>query len=209
MRGAGEWGIVQTAAPAVEPVSVEQARKWVRVDGGDEDETILTLIKAARRFIEQRTNRALIDSEWTFTLDRFPLPRFGDPALCGRAAIEIPKGPVTDIIAVKYVDMAGVQQTLTAGVDYLVDLAREPVRITPAWDKAWPTARLQTAAVTVEFAAGYTDAASVPDDLTLAMRLLIGHWFQNRETVVVGSINSTLEMAFDELVEPHRLWRFR
>lgn len=205
----GQWGLVQTSAPAVEPVSVDQARAWLRVDGTAEDPTIIMLISAARRFIERRTNRALITSGWTFTLDRFPLPQWAaDRTYCMPPAIQLPRGPVKAVNAVKYVDTAGVQQTMTAGTDYTVDLTREPVRIAPAWSKAWPTARNQQAAISVEFTAGYDTPADVPEDLTLALRLLIGHWFEHRENVTVGAISSTLAFAFDELVEPYRLWSF-
>lgn len=211
MRNAGEWGLVQTAAPTAEPITIDQARAWLRVDGTDEDATITMLLKAARRFVERRTNRALMASSWRMTLDCFPSPLAGydsqsyEPQL-GR--ITLPRGPVTAVSAVSYVDTAGANQTLAAGTDYLVDLTREPVRIAPAWAKAWPTARTQQAAVTVDFVAGYATAAAVPEDLTLAVRLLVGHWFEHRESVVVGTINTTLQMAFDELVQPWRLWSF-
>lgn len=203
---------MQTGAPAFEPISVDQARTWLRVDGQDDDATIAVLIKAARRFIERRTNRALVASTWRLSLDRWPaqgcapydaqrFPRF--------PAIEVHKGPVTSISAVSFVDTTGAVQTLTANTDYLVDLSREPARITPAWGKAWPSARNQPAAITVDFAAGYADATAVPEDLTLALRLLVGHWYEHRESVTVGVISSTLEMAFDELVQPWRLWTFQ
>ena len=34
--------------------------------------------------------------------------------------------------------------------------------------------------------------------------LLIGHWYANRETVVIGTITSALPMATDALWSPHR-----
>ncbi len=207
MRDDG-WGLVQTGTPTVEPVSVDQARTWLRIDGNGEDETIGMLIRAARRFIERRTNRALISSTWTLTLDRFPAYCLGDPIAQLAPTIQLPRGPVTAVNAVKYVDTAGVLQTMAAGTDYLVDLTREPVRIAPAWGKSWPFARLQPAAISVDFTAGYANAADVPEDLTLALRLLVGHWDQHRESVTVGVISSTLQMAFDELTAPWRLWSF-
>lgn len=53
--------------------------------------------------------------------------------------------------------------------------------------------------------AGAADAALVVDaDLELAMLLLIGHWYTNREAVLVGTSAQTLPLAFDALVGPYR-----
>ena len=78
----------------------------------------------------------------------------------------------------------------------------------PAPGNAWPTPRNQNAAVMVDFVAGYANPAAVPAELTLALRLLVGHWYENRQAVNVGVISSTLQIAFDELVQPYRLWSF-
>lgn len=47
-------------------------------------------------------------------------------------------------------------------------------------------------------------ALVLDDDLTTAMLLLIGHWFENREAVVVGSTTSELPMAVEALIAPYR-----
>ncbi len=41
-------------------------------------------------------------------------------------------------------------------------------------------------------------------DLTAAMLLLIGHWYENRESVVVGTITAELPMAVEALIGPYR-----
>lgn len=47
-------------------------------------------------------------------------------------------------------------------------------------------------------------ALVLDDDITTAMLLLIGHWFENRESVVVGTITSELPMAVQALISPYR-----
>ncbi|RTR01943.1 head-tail connector protein [Halomonas nitroreducens] len=42
------------------------------------------------------------------------------------------------------------------------------------------------------------------DDLTTAMLLLVGHWYENRESVVLGTIASDLPMAVDALIGPYK-----
>lgn len=46
----------------------------------------------------------------------------------------------------------------------------------------------------------------VDDAIRAAMLLLAGHWYANREAVVVGSINSALAYAVDSLIQPYRMY---
>lgn len=52
------------------------------------------------------------------------------------------------------------------------------------------------------------DALVLDDDITTAMLLLIGHWYANRESVVVGTITSELPMAVESLISPYRHFHF-
>jgi gp6-like head-tail connector protein len=62
---------------------------------------------------------------------------------------------------------------------------------------------------TVTYVAGYppTDddppdyAANVPASFKVAMKLLIGNWYENREATVTGTINTTLELAVRQLLD--------
>lgn len=47
-------------------------------------------------------------------------------------------------------------------------------------------------------------ALVLDDDITTAMLLLIGHWYVNRESVVVGTITSEVPMAVKSLIVPYR-----
>lgn len=51
-------------------------------------------------------------------------------------------------------------------------------------------------------------ALLLDDDITTAMLLLIGHWYANRESVVVGTITSEMPMAVDSLISPYRFFHF-
>ena len=57
----------------------------------------------------------------------------------------------------------------------------------------------------MRFNAGYADATLVPAELKQWMRLQIGHWFANRESVNIGNITSKLDYV-DDLIKPYRLY---
>ncbi len=60
------------AAPAVEPLTLAEVKRWLRVDHADDDGLIGSLIKGARERIEARTGRAVIAQPWRIVLDRWP-----------------------------------------------------------------------------------------------------------------------------------------
>lgn len=173
-------GLVQPSAPAVEPLTLAEAKLHLRVATGqtDEDSLISALIVAARRWFERRTNRQLVTATWRLTLDAFPL---------GCRPLLLPVAPVASVTSVSYVGNAGATYTLAA-TKYVVSTDREPARLMPAYGLVWPVARWVPDAVQVVFVAGYGVAAAVPDDIKSALRLVIGHLYENREEVT--TVNS-------------------
>ena len=164
---------------------------------GIEDTLINTLIKAARKRLEADTGRALITQTWDLFLDRFPVDD---------GPIYIPKPPVQSITSIKYIDSDGVEQTWD-GANYRTDLKSAPARITPAYNVSYPTARDITNAVTVRFVCGYGAAGSdVEDDLVQAVKLLVGHWYEFRESILAGIIVAEVPQTYTWLHWPHRIW---
>ncbi len=174
--------------PAVEPITLAEAKLHLRVDLDDDDDLITSLIVAARQVCEGRLRRALVTQVWDLTLCGFPE--------CG--PIRVPLPPLVSVGSVKYRDGAGVQQTLSGSV-YVV-AAGTPGAIHLADGQSWPTTQEHPEAVTVRFTAGYGAAAAVPDCIKAAMKLLIGHWYENREAVNVGNITSEVPMAVTALL---------
>ena len=50
--------------PAVEPVSLEEAKTFLRVEHSDDDQVIGTLIASARMHVEAQAKIALITQNW-------------------------------------------------------------------------------------------------------------------------------------------------
>ncbi|MEO0033516.1 MAG: hypothetical protein RIS94_3274, partial [Pseudomonadota bacterium] len=169
-----------------------------------EDLLITRLIMAAQRMVERRTGLSLISCTWRQALDLFPARASG-----WRGRILLMRGPVTAVSALSYLDAAGTVQTLASNA-YVLDKSAppSPARLSPAWATAWPIARRQDGAITIDFTAGYANAAAVPADLLLAVQLLVAHWYENREAVQPGTMSAQMRLSFDELTEDYRIRSF-
>jgi uncharacterized phiE125 gp8 family phage protein len=111
--------------------------------------------------------------------------------------------PVQSITTVTYVDPAGATQTL-ASTEYLLDKDAEPGRMFPAIGKVWPPTAVIPGSVKVDFVTGYTTPALVPDDQKAAIRLLVGHYYANRESTITGTISKELEFSVASLMGNYR-----
>lgn len=156
--------------PESEPITLQQARDHLRVDGADEDDLIAALIATARDMAEVFTRRQLVEATLKLTLDAFP----------GEGVIRIPRPPLIAVTALQYIDTGGVEQTLDAD-RYQVDALGEPGRVVPAYGRQWPATRQMMNAVSVTYRAGY--ATGVPDLAKHLVKLLLAHLYENRNAV--------------------------
>jgi len=156
--------------PAVEPVSLAEAKAHLRIDHPDEDAHIGSLISAARKYIEKQTQRALATQTYRTTLDSFPTT----------SDIRLDIGPVISITSIKYDDIDGLEQTLTAD-NYVLDNVNEPGWVIPI-EAGWPATVDAINAVRVDYVAGW-EAGTFPPDLKFGILMLVGHWYNNREAV--------------------------
>jgi len=78
--------------------------------------------------------------------------------------------------------------------------------IYPLYLSVWPSVRLDDKSVQISYLAGYGGAANVPTPAKHAIKMLVGHWYANRETVLVGSISKEFEFAASALLAPLR-WK--
>lgn len=188
-----------TTQPEEEPISLAMAKKYLRQDTSYEDDVITELIRSARETVQDDTMRIFLTQEWTRYLDAFP---------CAGGAIRLPANPVQSITSIKYTDAAGDIITMDAA-DYILDGVSEPARILPAYGTTWPTTQGIPNAVEIIWDAGYSDgmgdpeAAMIPRQMTLAMYLLLGHWFLNREAV--GKVGEEVALAYKHLIGHARI----
>jgi uncharacterized phiE125 gp8 family phage protein len=194
------WALSIYAEPAMEPITLGEAKTHLRVDFADDDDYITGLITAARMITEERTFRALITQTWDYTLDCFP------PNL----VIKIPKPKLQSVISVTYTDMIGIDHIFDPA-NYIVDTKSKPGRISLGYNKLWPVTILQPiSGVCIRFVAGYGNAAAVPAPLIHAMKYLISQWYEVREPLILSrSQLMPIPMTFDFLIGPYKVARLQ
>lgn len=181
--------VVVKTESSVEPVTLNDAKLHLRVDYDDDDALIAPMIKAARGYCETWTGRTFIEKALELSLDIFPFENY----------VRLPGQPVTAISSMKYTDSDGVEHSMSVGTDYLVDI--DGGRVVLPYGGSWPSATLYPVnPVKVDYAAG----GSVPEAVVQAIKLLIGHWYENREAVMVGTISKEVEFSVHALLSQHR-----
>jgi uncharacterized phiE125 gp8 family phage protein len=193
-------GLSVVTGPTIEPLSLEEAKAHLRETASEQDGLIAGYILAAREFVESATQRKLITQTLDYSID-YGWPCIWDGSYT-RNRIEFPLAQVASVTSVSYVDAVGATQTLS-GSSYVTSINGPVPYIEPAYGVTWPTVRSQPAAVTVRFVAG-TALTQVPHALLQAMRMMISHFYANREAVNVGNIITEFPLGVEALISQYR-----
>lgn len=182
--------MIKIIGVTAEPITLEEAKLHVRVDGSLEDTLIDGLITAAREYCENYTGRSFASQSIEYFLNAFP-----------SGGIDLPRKPIDEVTSICYKDQDGVETALVEGVDYILDV--DSARIALPYGKVWPSfTPYPLSPIKIEYSAGGT--ASIPGPVKTAMLLLIGHWYENREAVLTGSISKQIEFSTKALLDQYR-----
>lgn len=185
--------LVTITEPTSEPVL--DAYDHLYVDESEDESYVIVLVVVARQWVERYTGLRLISQTTELQLDGW-----------GRdEVLSLRTGPVQSVDSVKYDDQDDTEQTLDAS-KYWVDTQSMPARLTIKGQ--WPSLQAgKPAAVRIRMTTGYADAASVPAPIKHAIKLLVGHLFENREQTSAVEIKD-VPFAAESLLEPYRLERW-
>jgi len=188
--------LVVSVEPTEEPVTRTEVKAHLRIDTTDDNTLLDTLISAARHYAENFTRRAFVTQTLVLRMDAFPA-----------TDIELPRAPAASVTSIAYIDTDGATQTWAAE-NYTVDVNTKPARIVLAYDKSYPDTRTVINAVTVTYVAGYGDATTVPQGIKLAIKSLVGHWYENREGSTYHDKVHLVPLAIDALLTQYSIPEF-
>ncbi len=195
--------LTRQTSPAVEPVTLAEAKAHLRVDTATDDSYIATLITAAREWVEEYLDRALVHQQYVMRLDSFPYE------------FELPRPPMATsgtATAVVVTYTLGDDSTATlSSTQYRVDRNATPGVVRQLRAGTWPGNLDDQNAVTVTWWAGYgASGTSVPAAIRHAILMLVGHWYDgSRSGVVMGSISKEVEFGVKSLLDSQRWGSYR
>ena len=178
--------------PSAEPLTLAEAKNFLRVDISDDDDLIAALIAGARIHVEAETRRALITQTWRLVRDEWPAD--------GR--LRVLPAPLRSVTAARVRDAQNVAHAVDPQA-FVVDTAGAALTFAP-WAMAAPGRAF--AGIEIDVEAGYGDAAAdVPEPLRQAIRLLVAQWYENRGISAAGQGVTQLPSNVSALIAPYRM----
>lgn len=160
-----------TTVSGAEPITMQQVKEHLRVNFDDEDSLIYALLVASREYAEKATSQAIIPQ----TIKAYY------PALPSTAgSLSLPLSNAVTITTVKYLDSAGVQQTLSSSEYYLT--VGQPNTVYFTAGAAAVTAQPDSVEITYTAGFGSSPYKPFPQSIRAAILVMTADLYENRES---------------------------
>ena len=183
-------------APSRLPVTLAEGKAQCRIDIDDDDSLIVGYIDAATNRCQLAARRTFISTTFDLYFDRWPL-----------SSIEFPLPPLQSVTGFYFTDDDGVETEWDVS-NYIVDTTSKIGRLQFKRTAVLPSVTLQEInAVRIRFVAGYGDnTENVPEIYRQAIKMLLGHYYENREPVLIaqGLSLSELPLSVQDLLNMNR-----
>ncbi len=181
-------------APALEPVTLADAKAHLRLDTDDDDTLLTAAIVAARVHVEALTRRCLIEQGWRVYLDRWPRKRI----------VKLSPAPLISVDAVTVYDANG-DPTVVDADDYEVDAVAVPGRLVLSGNAPVVVGKAVNG-IEIDVTAGFGPSSiEVPAPLRQAIMMLTAHWYEHRGAVGHDMAGAVPPLGFDALIAPYRI----
>lgn len=149
----------RSVQPVTEPLSLAEAKLYLRVDGSAEDSVIMDMIVAVREAAEEYLHKSLITQSWVLTYEDYAPNR-----------VSLPKGPVLNLTNVKTRDRAGNEATVNTTMYHLA--ATE--------DALHFESTVLAYEVQITYSSGYGGAEDVPASIRQGLLLHLAALYEDR-----------------------------
>ncbi len=172
--------------PITEPITLDEAKQHLRIDGNDDDILIMSLIKQAREWCEAYQNRKYATQTLELVLDCFPKIGYIEFTSCS---------PVQSVESIKYYDVEG-QEYIFDSSNYLIDTDSFISRIVLKHNCYFPSIPLQKVnGVRIRFIAGYENIPEmIKYAMIIQMKLLYDDYRPDEKTKLEETRNVLLSM---------------
>lgn len=165
---------------------------WMKADAAD-TATLRLLEQAAIKAIQKQTGRywgATATITETVRFKSWPIVLANEPTAGAITSLSQWSGAVWEVVTAS---------------DYYVD----GTLIWPNSSYTFPNTfgNPFTPLFKVIYPAGYAatgDVWAAPEDIQMAVKLLVGHWYENRESVVIGTSSAEIQQSLDWLLDAQR-----
>lgn len=193
-----------TAAATSYLMTLEEAKDHLRVSTAVtvDDTYIKSLSKLATERIQDLTGAKLMHQTWKYYIDDWPL---GDQ-------IDLPYFPLVGATSVAFIPSTGGAAVTMGATRWNSDKFSNPPSVYLEYGASWPSTSLYDHnPVRIEAEYGYSSGSTgVPYALKHAAKFLISHWYENRESIIIGRIISKpIPDSVKALVAPYKSWNMR
>jgi uncharacterized phiE125 gp8 family phage protein len=196
------WSLEISSPPAIDLLSLDEAKAHLNITWDDDDDLLGDLIRAATEQTESHLSRSLLTQTVKLRLNRWPS--------CGK--IYLPRSPVQSVSSISYKEaVAGADTTLSSSLYTVVGARTTPdakaplAYIQPAYGQSWPSLYSVPENVTVTYVAGWLSAEDVPVRIKQAAKIMLSDLYENRESRIVGTIVANLSTV-DDLLANERIY---
>lgn len=165
--------------PRLEPVTLEEAKKFLRLEHGQEDDLLIQLIRTAREMVERETGRHLILQTVSAVIPFRPQRRQGGLSLpriwatTGRTIFYVPTGPLRRLIKVDLIGEEGGFREVPERRVHL-NTAVDPALLILDVLEGW--------GVRLIYEVGYGEGPEgIPAPLRQAILIMVTNLYENRE----------------------------
>lgn len=186
---------VRVTAPGVDLIEIVDARRQCSVDDSDSDDLLTALVGAVTEALEMPRGIlrvCLLKQTWRESLSGFP-----------RGAIHLPIEPMIEVTKVEYMAAGSTTWSELAADQweaYRTDLGGF---VQPVAGASWPDTSDRVETVRVTYDAGFgVKVSDVPQAIRHAAKMLVAHYFENREATIVGIQAQELPLGVQYLLQP-------
>lgn len=182
--------IVQKVAPTRtdidEILSLEDAKRFIRVVETDDDADIQSFIDSAITEAQDITNRQFASATYELYLSEF------------KREIKLPKNPIQEIISIEYLDSLNSYITLDSDSYFLC----EDLEIGVIVFRTTPGIKSERNAIKITFKSGY--ASNFPADLRQWLKVRVSTLYEFREELTAG-VSIAKNNHVDSILQRYRI----